>query len=92
MLTVEEIKKLIHKNKKRLYTEILASKELFILLKKSTHKKLSDQEKNKVKAQLLEILKGIPAFAIFMLPGGIILLPLVIKLIPDILPNSFRDN
>ena len=92
MYNVEEIKKLISKNKKRLNNEILKSKELLFLLKKSTYKKLTDKEKNKVKEQLLEILKGIPAFAVFMLPGGVLLLPLLIKLIPDILPTSFRED
>lgn len=92
MTTVEEIKELLHKNKKRFIKELHQSKELVILLKKATHKKLSDEEKEKVKAQLLDILKGIPAFAIFMLPGGALLLPLLIKLIPDILPSSFRED
>jgi hypothetical protein len=27
-----------------------------------------------------------------MLPGGALLLPLLIKLIPDILPSAFRDD
>ncbi len=92
MTTVEEIKELLHKNKKRLIKELHQSKELVILLRKATHKKLSEEEKDKVKAQLIDILKGIPAFAVFMLPGGALLLPLLIKLIPDILPSSFRED
>ena len=92
MTTIEEIKELLHKNKKRLIKELHQSKELVILLKKATHKKLSEEEKEKIKAQLLDILKGIPAFAVFMLPGGALLLPLLIKLIPDILPSSFRED
>jgi len=92
MTTVEEIKELLTKNKKRLIKELHQSKELVLLLKKATHKKLSEEEKEKVKAQLIDILKGIPAFAIFMLPGGALLLPLLIKLIPDILPSSFRED
>ncbi len=92
MTTVEEIKELLSKNKKRLVKELDQSKELVILLKKATHKKLSEEEKEKVKAQLIDIIKGIPAFAVFMLPGGALLLPLLIKLIPDILPSSFRED
>ena len=92
MTTVEEIKELLTKNKKRLIKELHQSKELVLLLKKATHKKLSEEEKEKVKAQLIDILKGIPAFAIFMLPGGALLLPLLIKLIPDILPSSFIED
>jgi len=92
MTGVDEIKELIQKNRKRLYKELRESKELMVLLTKSTHKKLSEEEKEKVKEQLLDILKGIPAFAIFMLPGGALLLPLLIKLIPGILPSSFRED
>lgn len=90
--SLEEIKESIQKNKKRLAKELQESKELVVLLKKSTHNKLSEEEKGKVKEQLLDICKGIPAFAIFMLPGGALLLPLLIKLIPDILPSSFRED
>ncbi|MFT4684910.1 MAG: hypothetical protein ACI863_001524 [Flavobacteriales bacterium] len=90
--TREEIKASILSNKKRLALEIQESKELLVLLKKSTYSKLSEEEKVKVKKQLLDICKGIPAFAIFMLPGGALLLPLLIKLIPDILPSAFNRD
>jgi hypothetical protein len=33
-----------------------------------------------------------PSLAIFMLPGGAVLLPLVLKIIPDLVPSAFRDN
>lgn len=92
MTSVEEITELLQKNKKRLYKELSQSKELMQLLTKSTYQKLTEEEKEKVKAQLLDILKSIPAFAVFMLPGGALLLPLLIKLIPDILPSSFRED
>ncbi len=90
--TREEIKESVLKNKKRLAKEIKESKELVSLLRKSTFNKLTDDEKVKVKTQLLDICKGIPAFAVFMLPGGALLLPLLIKLIPDILPSAFKED
>ncbi|CAM1353846.1 LETM1 domain-containing protein [Tenacibaculum insulae] len=92
MNTVDEIKEAIQKNKKRLAKELQESKELIFLIKKSITTSLSDEEKNKVKTQTLDICKAIPAFAVFMLPGGALLLPLLIKLIPDILPSSFRED
>ena len=92
MNAVEEIKIAIKKNKKRLAKELEESKELVFLIKKSITQNLSEEEKNKVKEQLLDICKAIPAFAIFMLPGGALLLPLLIKLIPDILPSAFRAD
>ncbi|MFV0248275.1 MAG: LETM1 domain-containing protein [Tenacibaculum sp.] len=92
MNTVEEIKIAIKRNKKRLAKEIEESKELIYLIKKSFKTNLSKEEKKKVKDQLIDICKAIPAFAVFMLPGGSLLLPLLIKLIPDILPSAFKED
>jgi hypothetical protein len=92
MQTVDEIKLLLHKNKLRLYQELSESKEALFLLRKSTHAPLNEEEKLKVRAQLLDICKAIPSLAVFMLPGGALLLPLLIKLLPDILPSAFRDD
>ena len=92
MQTVDEIKLLLQKNKERLLLELKQSKEAMYLVKKATHSNLSTEEKEKIKVQLLDICKSIPALAVFLLPGGALLLPLLIKLIPDILPSAFRDN
>ena len=90
-MTRQEVNDLLEKNKKRLLQELQESKELVLLLKASTTRKLNEEEKIKVKEQLLDICKSIPAFAIFMLPGGALLLPLLIKLIPNLLPSAFRE-
>ena len=50
------------------------------------------EEKKMVRAQLLDIFKSIPSLAIFMLPGGALLLPLVVKFIPNLLPSSFNKG
>ena len=92
MTSVEDLKALLQRNKKRLNKELQQSKEAMSLIRKSTHTSLTDEEKDKIKEQLLDIFKAIPAFAIFMLPGGALLLPLVFKLIPDILPSAFRED
>ncbi len=92
MTTQEEIIALLQKNKRLLKKELGQSKEAFSLLKKSTQTSLSEEEKEKIKIQLLDICKAIPAFTVFMLPGGALLLPLLIKLIPDILPSAFQEE
>jgi len=84
--------KLINRNSKRLLKELRESKELMYLLTKSTTKNLSPEEQKKVNEQLLDIIKSIPSLAIFMLPGGAILLPLFVKFIPKLLPSSFDEN
>jgi CMP-N-acetylneuraminic acid synthetase len=86
------VNKLIRRNSKRLVKEMRQSKELMLLISKSTHSDLSKEEQKQLQSQLLDILKSIPSLAIFMLPGGAILLPIFAKLIPNLLPSSFDDN
>lgn len=86
------VKKLITRNSKRLYQELKDSKELMVLLTKSTQRDLTPKEQKKVQEQLLDIFKSIPSLAIFLLPGGALLLPLVVKFIPKLLPSAFDDN
>ncbi|WP_375324853.1 LETM1-related biofilm-associated protein [Flagellimonas sp. GZD32] len=88
----KNVSKLILRNSKRLKKELAESRELVALLSKSTVKDLSVEERKKVQNQLLDIFKSIPSLAIFMLPGGAVLLPIFIKLIPKLLPSAFDDN
>ncbi|VXB72500.1 conserved hypothetical protein [Flavobacterium sp. 9AF] len=90
--TNKTVSKLITRNKKRLIKEISESKELMVLLAKSTTKELDKEEKKKVKKQLLDICKTIPSLTIFLLPGGGILLPILVKYIPQLLPSAFNEN
>ena len=84
--------KLIKRNSKRLQKELSQSKELMMLLSKTTVRELTEEEKAKVQEQLLDIFKSIPSLAIFLLPGGAVLLPIFISLVPRLLPSSFDEN
>lgn len=86
------VKLLIIRNKNRLLQELEESGELVRLLGHSTRRELTAEEKSKVKEQLLDICKTIPSLTIFLLPGGTVLLPLLIKFIPKLLPSAFQDN
>lgn len=86
------VKLLILRNKRRLLTELSESGELLVLLGQSTSRELSNEERTKVKEQLLDIFKTVPSLTIFMIPGGALLLPLFVKLIPKLLPSAFQDN
>lgn len=86
------VNKLILRNSKRLQKELSESKELVFLISKATVKDLTPEERKKVQNQLIDIFKSIPSLAIFMLPGGAVLLPIFIKLIPKLLPSSFDEN
>jgi uncharacterized membrane protein len=80
------------RNKDKLIKELKESKELITLIQKSTKEELTKEEKDLVKSQFMDILKSMPSMAIFLLPGGGLLLPLILKLVPDLLPSSFKDN
>ena len=90
--TTQSVVTLIGRNKNRLIKEIVQSKELMVMLAYSTRRDLDEKEKKKVKKQLLEICKTIPSLTIFLLPGGSLLLPILIKFIPTLLPSAFNEN
>jgi LETM1-like protein len=90
--TTQNVSKLIIRNKKRLLKEISQSKELMVLLVLSTKRELDLEEKKKIKKQILDICKTIPSLTIFLIPGGGLLLPILIKFIPQLLPSAFNEN
>ena len=89
----DKVLKLVRKNVDNIMKEIKETQELSELLVKATTKPLTNEEKQKVQEQLMDVAKSIPALAIFALPGGGILLPILIKVLPfNILPSSFQDE
>ena len=84
--------KILMRNKDKLAVELKQSKELVHLMRKSTTEELTKEEKELVKTQFKDIAKSIPSLAIFMLPGGALLLPVVLKIIPDLIPSAFKEN
>jgi hypothetical protein len=63
-----------------------------LLYRASTGEKLSKEEKATMRRQLLDILRSIPSLALFTLPGGAVLLPLVFKYLPPGLkPSGFVE-
>jgi hypothetical protein len=86
------VKLLILRNRKRLQQELNESGDLLRLLSQSTRRELSPEEKTQVRQQLLDICKTIPSLTIFLLPGGTVLLPILAKFIPRLLPSSFQEN
>ena len=78
-------------NLEAIVTEIKQTGELSELLAKAAAgKTLAAEEKAKVKEQLLDLAKAVPALAIFAAPGGMLLLPLLAKLLPfSVLPSAW---
>ena len=88
------MRQLARKNQRLIGKEITESRELVSLLRKSTTQNLTQEEKDKVREQLLDILKAIPAFAFLFLPGSFLTLPILLRIIPKsiLYPSSFREN
>lgn len=84
--------KILGRGKDQFLQEIKESKELMTLVKKSTHTELTSKEKEIVKAQFKDIVKTMPSIAIFLIPGGSLLLPFILKLVPDMMPSAFKSN
>ncbi len=88
----ERWKSILGRNKEQLATELRDSKELLGLIAKSTTEELSKEEKEKAKNQLKDLARTIPSLTLFLLPGGSLLLPIILKIIPDLVPTAFRSN
>lgn len=88
----ESVVVLIKRNRSRLVKEITQSGELVKLLAQSRKRDLDEKEKKRMRKQLLDICKTIPSLTIFLLPGGSLLLPILIKFIPQMLPSAFNEN
>lgn len=90
---VQRVARIVLDNLDAIATEIRQTGELGQLLgKAATGTPLDAEERRKVKAQLIDLAKAVPALAIFAAPGGMLLLPLLAKLLPfNILPSAFQQ-
>jgi hypothetical protein len=88
---VERVSAAVTGNLEALATELRETGELGQLLARAAGgHTLSPEERAKVRAQLIDLAKAIPALAIFAAPGGMLLLPLVAKLLPfSLVPSAW---
>lgn len=88
---VERVSTAVTENWGAIVTELRQTGELGQLLAKATAgRTLTAEEKRKVRSQLVDLAKAVPALAIFAAPGGLLLLPLLAKLLPfNMLPSAW---
>jgi len=92
-LLVRRVQRAVADNARAVVTEVRETGDLARLLATASVRRLDPDESRRVKAQLLDICKTVPALAIFALPGGGMLLPVLIKLLPfNVLPSAFTDE
>ncbi len=91
---VDKVAAVVNENLDAIASEIRETGELGTLLAKAAAgQPLDAVERRKVKEQLIDLAKTVPALAIFAAPGGMVLLPLLAKLLPfDVLPSSFSQK
>jgi hypothetical protein len=84
----------LEKNFARLMTEIRETGELSVLLGRAARgQSLTRDERRRMRAQLIDIAKAIPALAIFAAPGGVLLLIALARVLPfSLLPSAFQDE
>jgi uncharacterized membrane protein YebE (DUF533 family) len=93
-LMTERVTEEVRRNMDALLVELRETRELGQLLTRAARGEALDEvEKAKVRAQLLDLAKAIPGLAVFAMPGGALLLPILIKLLPyNLLPSAFVDR
>lgn len=90
---VSQLSSIALKYKRELAREMAENKELIQLIGKSRVSRLTIEEKEKVRLQLIDILKSIPAFVIIAMPFSFFALPILLKIIPkSAFPSSFDEN
>ncbi len=83
----------IRKNKNAVAQEMKESKELMQLLKKQRNEELTEEEKLKVHAQIIDVLKTLPVFVIIAIPGTFMTLPILISILPkSVFPSAFSEE
>ncbi len=83
----------LEKNLRRLMVEVRETGELSVLLSRAARgQKLNREERQQMRAQLLDLAKAIPALAIFVAPGGVLMLIVLARVLPfSLLPSAFQE-
>lgn len=91
---VDSMQRSVERTYERLLVEARETKELSVLLARVARgQALSDDEKRRMRAQLIDLAKAIPALAIFAAPGGVLLLIALAKVLPfNMLPSAFIEG
>ena len=91
---VSRIQETLEKNLGRLMQEVRETGDLAVLLAKAARgQTLTRDERKRMRAQLIDVAKAIPALAIFAAPGGVLLWIALSKVLPfSLLPSSFQDE
>jgi hypothetical protein len=77
----EILKKQLLKYRGMILEKVQSVNNLMALLMKGSPRKWTRKEKEEIKAHFLQLSKSIPLLMVFLLPGGFILMPLLLEMI-----------
>jgi hypothetical protein len=91
---LERLQRALAENAGLIVQEIRRTGDLAeLLVRAGSGERLGPEEWRQVRARLLDVVRSVPALAIFTLPGGALLLPLVFRMLPDGLkPRAFAER
>ena len=91
---VDRIVEEISVNAARVNQEIRETGELAVLLGKAARgQRLTEEERGKVREQLVDLAKIVPSLAILAAPGGTLILAALLKVLPiNLLPSAFHGR
>jgi hypothetical protein len=79
---IKRVARIAEKNKSRLLKEIQGSDDVMLLLKKARANELTLEEKERMRGDLIHVLRTIPTFVIISLPQKFLTLPILLKILP----------
>lgn len=86
---INRVSKIAEKHKGRLIREIENSEDVMELLKKARTEELTPAEDERIRQELIIILKTVPTFVIISLPQRFLTLPILMKILPK---NLFSEG
>jgi tellurite resistance protein len=86
---INRVSKIAEKHKGRLIKEIQNSEDVMKLLKKARMEELTPAEGERIRQELIVILKTVPTFVIISLPQRFLTLPILMKILPK---NLFSEG
>jgi hypothetical protein len=91
---VSSMQEALERNAHRIMQEVRETGELYHLLTKAARRQpLTAEERRRMRAQLIDVAKAIPALAIFAAPGGMLLVVALAKVLPfNLLPSAFYEE
>lgn len=86
---INRVSSIAEKNKGRILKELESSREVMSLIKKARSNELTAAEKERMRAELIKVLRTIPTFVIVSLPQRFLTLPILLKILPK---NLFAEG